>query len=114
MTDENGSFTIQAKRGDVLKISLLGYKESAYTVGAATSGIEIVLLDDTQLLEESVVVGYGTMQRRDITSSIATFKPADEGERDFLSPDAMLQGHVAGVNISSAFLPRTIFVSSQS
>ncbi len=42
------------------------------------------------------------MQRRDITSSIATYKPSDEGERDFISPDAMIQGRVAGVNIAAA------------
>lgn len=102
VTDVDGAFTISASRGDVLQVSLLGYKDAVYTVGTATEGIEIVMVDDTELLAESVVVGYGTMQRRDITSSIATYKPSDEGEREFLSPDAMLQGRVAGVNIAAA------------
>ncbi len=101
-TDADGAFTIKAARGDILQVSMLGYKDALYTVGSATEDIDIVMVDDTQLLEESVVVGYGTMQRRDITSSIATYKPSDEGEREFLSPDAMLQGRVAGVNIAAA------------
>ena len=102
MTAEDGTFTIQAAKGDVIRFSMLGYKDALYTVGTMTSGIEISLVDDSQLLQESVVVGYGTMQRRDITSSISTYKPADEGEREFISPDAMLQGRVAGVNVAAA------------
>ena len=102
MTDADGAFTIRAAQGDVLRVNMLGYKDASYSVGVRTDGIEIFLVDDAQLLEESVVVGYGTMQRRDITSSIATYKPSEEGDRDFLSPDAMLQGRVAGVNIAAA------------
>lgn len=102
MTDLDGKFSITAAPGETLVVSMLGYKEASYVVGRTAEGIEIVLADDSEMLEESVVVGYGTMQRRDITSSIATYKPSDEGERDFISPDAMIQGRVAGVNIAAA------------
>lgn len=102
MTDLDGKFSITAAPGETLVVSMLGYKEASYVVGRTAEGIEIVLADDSEMLEESVVVGYGTMQRRDITSSIATYKPSEEGERDFISPDAMLQGRVAGVNIAAA------------
>ena len=101
-TDLDGAFTVQAGRGDVLVVSMLGYQEAAYTVGTRTRDIQILLQDDITLLEESVVVGYGTMQRRDITSSIATYKPAEAGERQVLSPDALLQGRVPGVNVTAA------------
>ena len=102
MTDLDGKFSITAAPGETLVVSMLGYKEASYVVGRTAEGIEIVLADDSEMLEESVVVGYGTMQRRDITSSIATYKPSEEGERDFISPDAMIQGRVAGVNIAAA------------
>ncbi len=102
MSDNDGSFSIQAQKGDVLLVSMLGYKEVRFPLGSRTDGFIIMLSDDITLLEESVVVGYGSMQRRDITSAIATYKPAEEGERQVLSPDAMLQGRVPGVNVTAA------------
>ncbi len=101
-TDEEGTFTLPAGQGDVLLVTMLGYKDSRLRIGNRLEGIVIELTDDITLLEESVVVGYGSMQRRDITSAIATYKPAEEGERQVLSPDALLQGRVAGVNVSAA------------
>ncbi|MBP3202972.1 MAG: TonB-dependent receptor [Bacteroidales bacterium] len=101
-TGVDGSFSIPARKGDVLLISMMGYKEVRMPLGSQTDKLSIRLLDDITLLEESVVVGYGTMQRRDITSAIATYKPAEEGERQVLSPDAMLQGRVPGVNVTAA------------
>jgi TonB-linked SusC/RagA family outer membrane protein len=102
MTDANGKFSISAKKGDVLNITMLGYKPNTMVLGSQSSGISILLLDDTTLIEESVVVGYGTMQRRDITSAIGTYKPAEVNERQVISPDALLQGRVPGVNVTSA------------
>ena len=98
----DGAFSIEAVKGSVLVISMLGYKDATYTTGTRTQGIIIELVDDAIMIEESVVVGYGSMQRRDITSAISTYKPSEEGERQVLSPDAMLQGRIPGVNVTAA------------
>ena len=98
----DGAFSIEAVKGSVLVISMLGYKDATYTTGTRTQGIIIELVDDAIMMEESVVVGYGSMQRRDITSAISTYKPSEEGERQVLSPDAMLQGRIPGVNVTAA------------
>ena len=102
MTDAQGRFSIPASKGDAIVVSMLGYKPSTFVLGSQTSGLNITLSDDTTLLEESVVVGYGTMQRRDITSAIGTYKPAEVNERQVISPDALLQGRVPGVNVTAA------------
>ena len=54
------------------------------------------------MLEEAVVVGYGTMQKKDITSAISTYRPLEKGERQVGCPDALLQGRVAGVNVTAS------------
>lgn len=97
-----GTFSVVAEKGDVLVVNMLGYKDVRFPLGARTEGLVITLSDDITLLEESVVVGYGSMQRRDITSAIATYRPAEEGERQVISPEAMLQGRVPGVNVTAA------------
>ncbi len=101
-TSIDGTFSIPAEKGSTIVVRMLGYKDASFTAGNRTDGLTIVMTEDTILLEEAVVVGYGTMQRRDITSAISTYKPADEGERQVLSPDAMLQGRIAGVNVTAA------------
>ena len=102
ISDDAGSFSIQGTPGDVLLVNMMGYKEVRFPLGNQGEGLLIVLTDDITLLEESVVVGYGSMQRRDITSAIATYKPAEEGERQVLSPESMLQGRIPGVNVTAA------------
>lgn len=54
------------------------------------------------LLDEAVVVGYGTMQRGDISSAISTYRSDEKAERQVLSPESMLQGRIAGVNITAS------------
>ncbi len=102
MTDFEGNFSIPASKGDVITVKMLSYKDASLTLGTQTDNISIVLAEDSTMLEESVVVGYGTMHRRDITSAIGTYRPAENSERQVLSPDAMLQGRLPGVNVTSA------------
>ncbi|MBO4434195.1 MAG: TonB-dependent receptor [Bacteroidales bacterium] len=102
VTSFDGSFSIPADKGSTIIVNMLGYQDASFTAGTRTEGLLIVLTEDVNLLEEVVVVGYGSMQRRDITSAITTYRPAEEGERQVLSPDAMLQGRMAGVNVTAA------------
>ena len=82
-TNINGQFTITVPQGANLEFSYIGYTPT--TVRAA-NGMTVILQDDNQLLEEVVVVGYGTMRRKDVTSSITTVQAKDLNTGVFTDP----------------------------
>ena len=75
---------------------------SATTFARLEAGESITLQEDNQLLNEVVVVGYGTMQRKDLTSSITTIKAEDMNRGVFTDPGQMLQGKVPGLVVTSS------------
>lgn len=99
LTDENGQFSIQATDADTLLFAYLGYAEQRVGVGSQTS-IEVTLQPLDQLAEEVVIVGYGSMQKSDVTGSIVSVR--GEALTDIKSNNVMdaLQGRVPGVEIS--------------
>jgi iron complex outermembrane receptor protein len=97
-TNINGQFTITVPQGANLEFSYIGYTPT--TVRAA-NGMTVILQDDNQLLEEVVVVGYGTMRRKDVTSSITTVQAKDLNTGVFTDPAQLLQGKVAGLTVTS-------------
>ena len=99
VTDIDGKFTISVKQGARLAISYVGY--TAQTV-AAKNGMTVTLQEDNKLLNEVVVVGYGTMRRKDVTSSITTVRAEDLNKGVFSDPASMLQGKVAGLVVTSS------------
>ncbi|WP_313184974.1 SusC/RagA family TonB-linked outer membrane protein [Sphingobacterium siyangense] len=98
-SDALGNFTLDAKSGDVLVVSSIGYKAKEVTVSGAT--ISVQLDDDQSQLDEVVVVGYGTMRKSDVTGSIAMVKGADMIKDQSFSPLDALRGKASGVNIFS-------------
>ena len=98
VTDIDGTYSISANQGDILVFSYLGMKSQSVTVGAQNT-INIVLQDDAQLLSETVVIGYGSAQKRDLTGSIVSIKAGDIANRPSSNPLASLQGKVAGVQV---------------
>ena len=102
VTDFDGKFTLTVKQGAKLTISYVGY--TSQTV-AAQNGMTVTLEEDNQVLNEVVVVGYGTMRRKDVTSSITTVKAEDLNRGVFTDPGQMLQGKVPGLVISSTADP---------
>ena len=68
-TDAQGAFTLQAKPDDMLAVSYLGYKSQRVKVGTRTK-LEVVLTEDQNLMDEVVVVGYGTQRRRNIVGAV--------------------------------------------
>ncbi len=98
ITDIDGMYTLSAKQGDVLVFSYLGMKSQSVTVGAQNT-INVVLEDDAKMLTETVVIGYGTAKKRDLTGSIASIKAEDIANRPSANPLASLQGKVAGVQV---------------
>ncbi|WP_333625802.1 TonB-dependent receptor [Sphingobacterium siyangense] len=98
-SDALGNFTLDAKSGDVLVVSSIGYKAKEVTVSGAT--VSVQLEDDQSQLDEVVVVGYGTMRKSDVTGSIAMVKGADMIKDQSFSPLDALRGKASGVNIFS-------------
>ncbi|MFR9496631.1 MAG: carboxypeptidase-like regulatory domain-containing protein [Rikenellaceae bacterium] len=72
-TDLDGKFTINVKKGSVIEISYMGYLTQEIST-ASGSVFNIVLKTDTEIIDEVVVIGYGTQKRSTMTSSVATWK----------------------------------------
>ncbi len=98
VTDIDGTYSISAKQGDILVFSYVGMKAQSVTVGAQNT-INMVLQDDAKLLSETVVIGYGSAKKRDLTGSIVSIKAEDIANRPSANPLASLQGKVAGVQV---------------
>ena len=102
VTDFDGNFTLTVKQGAQLAFSYVGYTPQTL---AAKNGMKVTLQEDNTVLNEVVVVGYGTMRRKDVTSSITTVKAEDLNRGVFTDPGQMLQGKVPGLVISSTADP---------
>ena len=98
VTDFDGNFTLTVKQGAKITFSYVGY--NAQTLPAA-NGMKVTLEEDNKILNEVVVVGYGTMRRKDVTSSITTVQAKDLNKGVFSDPASMLQGKVAGLVVTS-------------
>ena len=101
VTDLDGNFTIQkVPNSGVLKFSYVGYKDQKVSV-AGKNSVNIVLQEDAMGLDEVVVVGYGTMKKKDLTGAVASIKPADIAQ--VAAPDAMqaMQAKVPGLDLIS-------------
>ena len=98
VTDFDGNFTLTVKQGANLTFSYIGYLSQTL---AAANGMKVTLQEDNKVLNEVVVVGYGTMRRKDVTSSITTIKSEDLNRGVFTDPASMLQGKVAGLVVTS-------------
>lgn len=94
-TDVDGNFSIDVEQGKTLLVSYVGYVSKDVKVKG--SNLKIVLSEDNALLEEVVVVGYGTMKRKDLTGSITTVDSKDLNVGAYTDPGQLLQGKVPGL-----------------
>ena len=98
VTDVNGRYTLKTTKPNAkLKVSYIGYESQVITPGQS-----VTLSANDATLNEVVVVGYGTMRRKDVTSSITTVNAKDLDKGVYTDPAQMLQGKVAGLVISSS------------
>ena len=101
ITDFDGNYTIEGvSASDVLVFSYIGYLSQEITVGNQAA-INVTLSEDSQALEEVVVVGYGVMRKSDVTGSIGVAKGDDLTKNQNFSALDNLRGKVSGVNIFS-------------
>lgn len=99
-TDFDGKFSISASQGDVLVISYVGFETQNITVGNQTQ-LNIVLIEDAALLEEVVVVGYGTQLKSNVTGAISKVTNETLDQIAVSRVDDALVGQVSGVNIAA-------------
>ena len=98
VTDFDGNFTIQANRGAMLTITYMGYQPATV---AAEPTVEVTLQDDSQLLKDVVVIGYGVAKKHDLTGSVTAIKPDEKNHGLQVSAQDMIQGKIAGVNVTN-------------
>ena len=100
VTDFDGNYTIQAPADGKLTVSFVGYATQTEEVKGRTT-IDFTLQDDAQELQEVVAVGYGTVNKLDLTGSVASVKAKDIAAVPVSSASEALTGKMAGVNVSS-------------
>ena len=99
ITDFDGNFTIKAAPGAKIQVSYIGYKTVELPVSA---NMIVTLQDDTQLLSDVVVIGYGRAKKEDLTGSVTAIKPDEMSKGITSSASDMLVGKIAGVDVITA------------
>lgn len=98
ISDFAGKFKISATIGDVLSVKYIGFESKDFTINNATD-LVINLKPATEQLRETVVVGYGTKSRKDITGSISSISAKEMDKKPFTRLENILQGQAAGVQV---------------
>ena len=99
VSDFDGNFSLKAPEGATLNITYIGYQPANVK---AAANVVVVLKDDSQMLENVVVIGYGVARKTDLTGSVIAIKPDEKNHGMVTTAQDMLQGKVAGVNINSS------------
>ena len=103
MTGADGSYSLRVPaREVVLVFSSLGYVTQNVTVGASQDKVDVTLLEDNMTLEETVVVGYGTQKKVNLTGAITSVESKSLENRTAHNLTTMLQGSVPGLNVSTS------------
>lgn len=98
MTDTDGKYAFSVPAGATIEVSCIGYVSQTAKVGSKST-YDFILAEDSQLLEETVVIGYGVQKKSDLTGSVASVKSTDLMNRSTTDAAAALQGKAAGVQI---------------
>lgn len=103
VTDVNGNFTIQVKPGDNVEITYIGYLPQTFRATQNTSNYNVVLKEDSKMLNEVVAIGYGTAtKKKDLSAAVGVVSNVDElAVRPVTSTEGLLQGQLAGVTVQS-------------
>lgn len=101
VTDVDGKYTISVVKGQTLVFSCIGY-ETQTVVFKGKSVVNVQLQDDFEKLTETVVIGYGSVKKRDLTGSVSSLKSSDLLSTNPASVNQGLQGKLAGVNVAQS------------
>ena len=97
ITDFDGNFSLKANKGDIIVISFIGYKTQELP---AEANMNVVMSDDSELLDEVVVIGYGSVKKSDLSGSVVAIKAEEMNRGAVTSPQELLMGKVPGLAIS--------------
>ena len=100
-TDFDGNFSIEVTKGESLSFSFIGMKTMTILIEDQTV-LNITMEDDSNALDEIVIIGYGTVTKEEITSAVVVVDAEDFNQGNVNSPVQLLQGKVAGLNIGKA------------
>lgn len=100
-TDVDGRFSLNADEGAVLVISYLGYVSQEVTVGSEAN-IQVQMAPDAAQLDDILVIAYGAQKKQDVTGTVSSLNSKDFNKGVVVNPGQLLQGKVAGVNVSAA------------
>ena len=95
-TDINGNFTLNVPQGATLVFSYVGYTTKEVP---ASPSMTVILEENAKVLQEAVVIGYGTVKKNDLTGSVTAIKPDDINKGLNTSAQDMIQGKIAGVSV---------------
>ena len=98
ITDFDGNFTLNANKGDIVVISFIGYKTQELPAAAM---MNVILKDDSEMLDDVVVIGYGSVKKNDATGSVTAIKPDELSKGITTNAQDMLAGKVAGMSVIS-------------
>ena len=98
ITDFDGNFTLEVAEGATLEISYVGYATQSIAAG---ENLNVLLAEDTEILEEVIVTGYTTQRKADLTGAVSAISAADLEKQQENNPMKALQGKVPGLNIAA-------------
>lgn len=98
-TDLDGKYQIEVNQNDVLVFSYMGYQKIEMTAKSGTMNVS--LIEDTQKLDEIVVIGYGSTKIKDATGSVTSVTAKDFNKGNIVTPENLLAGRVAGLSITT-------------
>ncbi|MBE27255.1 MAG: SusC/RagA family TonB-linked outer membrane protein [Saprospirales bacterium] len=104
ITDIDGQYSIKAKPGDTLSYSYVGFQPLDRIVGDNKT-INVTLGESSELLNEVVVIGYGTLTKKDLTGTVTKIGTKDFNKGSIATPEALLNGKVAGLQITTGGEP---------
>lgn len=99
ITDFDGNFQLEANKDDIITISFIGYQSQELPAAAF---MNVILKDDSELLDEVVVIGYGSVKKNDATGSVTAIKPDKMNRGLTTNAQDMITGKIAGVSVISS------------
>lgn len=102
ITDFDGNFSLKVSAKSVLQISYIGYKTLEIPVSQLKAGAVITLKEDTEVMDEVVVIGYGTQRKGDVTSAIASVKAEDFTVGKITDAADLVKGKIAGLSVTNS------------
>lgn len=97
-TDIDGQFSLSCPAGSTLQINYVGYQTKEVKAG---TNLKVTLVEDNQVLDEVVVIGYGSVKRKDLTTAVSTIDEKDFENRPITSAAQAIQGKAPGVAVQS-------------